>query len=105
METKTLFVQIETRDSETVFVLTNAPPDGEDQIRALQPGVPLNTVGRRIHATEAEEYLSVWNSDESMNEGERATDIRQVALKISPSFIERDYAEGINDVRYQASFV
>lgn len=105
LPTKTLFVQIESANKEVIFVLTNAPSDGEARIQNIQPDVPINTIHRKIHATEASEYIAFFNSDEAHNEGTKATDIREIARLYDKNFIEADFAEGFNDVRYQYSFV
>lgn len=99
METKTLFVQLSTPTTDLAYIITGAPSDGEDQIRAIQPGIPVRSTDRRIHATEAQEYLRVWNSDEAMNDGEPTDDIRRVARAHDVDFVEFEWPEGLDAIR------
>lgn len=93
-----LFVQVETSAKELVFLVSDEPEDGAENLEELSNcgEGPLGS-GIRVHATPAQEYLEYWNNDYCYYAGaeEKTDQIEIVAGKRDSEYRALTYLEAV----------
>lgn len=99
-----LFVQVDTKDRERIFLVSGEPETGHLLLEALSTRNPITDPqgpGITVHATPAQEYLDYWNQDQCAHDPEnRVETIEGVARKYSKHGFRRlEFVDAVAAIR------